>query len=392
MRIVRLHITLLFLLVGKQVLAQSCAKAGEAIKAYQAKDMEAAKKAIDLAAADPACAADPTTWYYKAFLNKEYYRAKENTQKNSPSRNVAVTAAKKNLEMDPANKYAEECKKILNFLSVSYYNDAASDLNSQKYQAAHDNYVLCLETIKSNPSAKMDTSAIFYAGYTAFMANNFQKAKEYLTRAMDIKYNDPNVYYYLGKTHLALSEKDKAYKVLDAGIRLFPSNKELVLTQANLYIEDGKLNELEKILDKAIQLDPKNSDLKINLATVCEKIKEKDKTNEAKYSAKEERLYKEVITAEPSNFRANYNLGVMYYNRAIAIIDASDPDQTGIEELSKLQDKTNPIFLQAKPYFLKAYQIDPKKKEVLEGLAGIYFALNDIPKSNEFKQKADAIK
>ena len=128
------------------------------------------------------------------------------------------------------------------------------------------------------------------------------------------------------------------------------------------------------------------------MAIVCEKLIDSDKSNASKYAEKAERLYKEVIKVDPRNFRANYNLAVLYYNKAIAIIDNSDVEETGIEDLAKLQDRTNPIFSQAKPYMEKCYQLDPKKKEVLEGLAGIYFALNDLEKSKEFKQKADAIK
>ncbi len=391
MRIWKLHIALILLLASQQAHAQSCAKVGEAIKAYQAKDMEAAKKAIDQASNDAGCAADPSTWYYKAFFNKDYYRAKESTQKNSPSRNLAIEAAKKNIELDPKNKYAEECKKIINFLSVSFYNDAASDLNNQKYQSSYENYVQYLETIKYSNAAKMDTSAIFYAGYTAYMANNPTKAKEYLNKAKDLKYKDANLYYYLGKTYISTGEKDKAYKVLDEGTKLFPGNKELILTQVNLYIEDGKLKELEKSLDKAIQLDPKNLDLKLTLAVVCEKLLENDKAQSTKYFEKAERLYKEIIKTDANNLKANYNLAILYYNKAVNIIDSMDPDQ-GIQEIDVVQEKCIPIFQQSLPHMLKAYELNPKRKEVLEGLAGIYFALNDLPKSNEFKQKADAIK
>lgn len=392
MQLRRFHIVLFFVfLFGSRVYGQSsCAKVGEAIKAYQAKNLEAAKKAIDAASTEAGCSTDPATWYYKAFFNKDYYR--ENATKNVAARNVAIEAAQKNLELDPKNKYAEECKKIISFLSVSFYNDAASDLNAQKFQAAHDNYVKYLQTIELSQSGKVDTSAIFYAGYTAYMVFNYGKAKEYLTKVVDLKYKDPNAYYYLAKSNLATAEKDKAYKVLDAGTKLFPSNKDLILTQVNLYIEDGKLKELEKTLDKAIQLDPKNLDLKNTLAIVCEKLIESEKANATKYFEKAERLYKEVIKADPNNFRANFNLALLYYNKGVAIIENADADETGIEDIAKLQDKMVPIFKESLPYALKCYQLDPKKKEVLEALAGIYFALGDLEKSKEFKQKADAIK
>lgn len=386
-----LHIALFLALALGNSYAQTCAKATEAIKSFQAKDLELAKKSIDAASIDPTCANEPSTWYYKAFIYKDYYRSKESSVKNASSRNLAIEAARKNIELDPKNKFAEDCKKIISFLSVSYYNDAAKDLNDQKYQASFDNYVRYLETVKLVNATKVDTSAIFYAGYSAYMANNYPKAKEYFNLAQTLKYKDANLYYYLGKVYWASGEKDKSYAVLDAGLKLFPQSKEIIMTLVNNKIEDGKLVSLEVTLEKATQVDPKNLDLKLTHALVCEKLSDTEKGQEEKYFKKSEALYKEVLKNDLNNARANYNLAILYYNKAVNIIDKLDPD-SDLPTIDKVQDQCVVIFKQSLPFMLKAYQLNPNKKDVLEGLAGIYFALNDLSKSNEFKQKADAMK
>lgn len=391
MRKLHLHISFLLLLSISNAFPQTCPKVGDAIKSFQAKDLENAKKNIELASADATCAADPATWYYKAFILKDYYRNKESTIKNAASRNSAIEAAKKNISLDPKNKYAEECKKIIGFLSVSYYNDAAKDLNEQKFASAHDNYIRYIETVAIAQPTKTDTSAIFYAGYSAYMAGNFPKAKEYLTKAKDLKYNDANLYYYLGKSYWSTGEKDRSYEVLNAGSKLYPDSKEIILTMVNNYIEDGKLKNLEATLDKATQVDAKNLDLKLTHALVCEKLSESEKGQEEKYFKKSETLYKDVIKVDPNNVRANYNLAILYYNQAVNIIDKMDAD-TDLTTIDKIQDQCVVIFKQSLPYMEKAYKLNPNRKDVLEGLAGIYFALNDLPKSNEFKQKAEALK
>lgn len=389
MKKIQLHITIFFFLASMAAWAQPCSKVGEAIKSFQAKDLENAKKQIEAASTDAVCTTDPATWYYKAFICKDYYRAKESNAPSAPSRDQSIEAAKKNIEIDPKNKYAEECKKIINFLSVSYYNDAAKELNDQRYQEAHENYVRYLETVKYGQNNQPDTSAVFFAGYTAYMANNFQKAKEYLNKAIDLRYNDPNAYYYLGKAYWMTSEKDKSYKVLDAGHKRFPDNKDIVLTMVNNYIEDGKLKDLEATLDKAILQDNKNLDLKITLAIVCEKLFE-TQGNNSKYFDKAEKLYKDIIRSDSNNWKANYNLGIMYYNKAVNIIDKLDPD-TDIKEINAVQEKCAVIFKQSLPYMLKANTIDPTKVEVWEGLAGIYFGLNEYEKSNFYKKKAEEL-
>jgi hypothetical protein len=57
--------------------------------------------------------------------------------------------------------------------------------------------------------------------------------------------------------------------------------------------------------------------------------------------------------------------------------------------IDKIQDQCVVIFKQSLPYMLKAFELNPTRCDVLEGLAGIYFALNDLAKSNEFKKKAE---
>ena len=71
----------LFLFGLETINAQNCPKVNEAIKAYQAKDLEGAKKSIESASNDATCLSEPSTWYYKAFICKDYYRSKESTSK-----------------------------------------------------------------------------------------------------------------------------------------------------------------------------------------------------------------------------------------------------------------------------------------------------------------------
>jgi hypothetical protein len=87
---------------------------------------------------------------------------------------------------------------------------------------------------------------------------------------------------------------------------------------------------------------------------------------------------------------ANYNMGILYYNEAVTKIQESEYE-TDLIALSQLQDECIEIFKKSLPYMEKAYALDPNNKNVLLGLSGIYFSLNDEAKSNEFKAKYDAL-
>jgi tetratricopeptide (TPR) repeat protein len=84
----------------------------------------------------------------------------------------------------------------------------------------------------------------------------------------------------------------------------------------------------------------------------------------------------------------NKNLGVLYYNQAVDIIKKMDYD-VPLDQLPVYQDQSIKLGQQSLPYLLKANQINPNDKSVIEGLAGIYYLLNDTEKYNEYKKKLE---
>ena len=100
--------------------------------------------------------------------------------------------------------------------------------------------------------------------------------------------------------------------------------------------------------------------------------------------------YNRVLTIDPNNISANYNMGILYYNQAVDLINQSDYD-LDIVALSDIQDNSITLFKQSLPFMEKAYSFDPNRKETLLGLSGIYFSLNEFDKSNLIKQRLKEI-
>jgi tetratricopeptide (TPR) repeat protein len=127
------------------------------------------------------------------------------------------------------------------------------------------------------------------------------------------------------------------------------------------------------------------------LALVYEKLSDKEKAKRTEYMDKARQNYTKVLELDPNNYRANYNLGIFYYNSAVAIINDMPVDED-LDKMMKVQDECVEIFKKAEPYMLKAESLDPRKIETLEGLSGIYFALNEPEKSNAYKEKIAQLK
>lgn len=96
------------------------------------------------------------------------------------------------------------------------------------------------------------------------------------------------------------------------------------------------------------------------------------------------------MDTDPASQSAIKNMGILYYNQGVNLIKKMEYD-VSIEELSNYQDQSIKLFHQAEPFLLKAYGMSPTDKTVLEGLQGIYFQLSDFDKSNDYKNKLEAL-
>jgi hypothetical protein len=138
---------------------------------------------------------------------------------------------------------------------------------------------------------------------------------------------------------------------------------------------DAKKKEVEFLLAAATsQTQFYNSDWKNN-SPLIEKI---------------EQTYNKVLSIDPKNYSANYNLGMLYYNHAVHIINDMEYDLDLIA-LNDIEDKTIALFKKALPFEHKADEIIPNRRETLMALQGIYFSLNDFEKSNYYKEQLDKL-
>lgn len=150
-----------------------------------------------------------------------------------------------------------------------------------------------------------------------------------------------------------------------------------------------KYRDAMKIYDPFADLKNRDIEFRLALASAYTKLYEADNKNDSLFE-QARKLYIEVLAADPENLSANYNLGILYYNKAVNIINALDYDMD-MMALMEIQEKCVDIFKQSLPYMEKAYALNPKRKETLVGLSGIYFSLNEFEKSNAIKAELEQL-
>lgn len=136
-------------------------------------------------------------------------------------------------------------------------------------------------------------------------------------------------------------------------------------------------------------LDEKQVEFYNALATVYTKLYNKDR-EDLTFFKKAIATYQEVLYIDQSNYGANYNMATMWYNRGVYNIQLITPDND-IPSINRIQEVSKEFFLEALPFMHKAYGFDATRKEVLLGLEGIYYSLQDTEKSERYKQEYEAL-
>ncbi len=153
------------------------------------------------------------------------------------------------------------------------------------------------------------------------------------------------------------------------------------LKAANYYRD---FKETIKIIEPDKDLKKRDIQFWNTLAGIHQTIMENKRNPSDSLFQKTVETYQKVLELDSNNYRANYNIGIMYYNKSVDIVKNMNVDQMDLVMLRKKQDHCIDLFREALPYMKKAYELRPNNKEVLTGLSGIYFQLNEKEKSQHY--------
>ena len=363
----------------------------KAAQSAQAGDYDAAHLSIDQAVLEEKNKTSAKAWYYYGFIYKQLYKTNESTNPKSPYRNAALKGLKKSIDLEAVGDYAEDCNKMIKFLTNTMFNDGVKALNAQDWANAFSNYEGYIDAMKIVGASEIKDKDIFYTGYCAFMLENYEGALKYFNEVKLKNYNDPLLYYFLGKIYHDTDNRAKSLEILQEGKSKHPLAKDLNEMYISYMLEEGKLTDLEAEFKKAINLAPDDIDMYVTLALLYEKKAEIDRGNSEVYLKKAAEVYRQILEKDVNHMRANYNLALLFYNKGANLMNDMDDDDDDIFALNDIQDQCIELFTTSLPYFEKAHELEPNNKEVLIGLGGVYFSLNNIEKQEEFKAKLDKL-
>lgn len=256
--------------------------------------------------------------------------------------------------------------------------------------------------------------------YKNFKEKNYSVARDYIDKVIHEEgiNKDPQVWqlraliYKRLTKDLGVAARDTAMSSLAKADQLDESGdfkqkiagyrKNIVIEYYNdavVELKSGKCEKSEKSYNKYKDLylskvdqakDFKSQDIEYYLALSSKyenlaKL-ESDETKNKDLMDKSLEALDKVLKLDPKNYEANLRIGIIHYNRGVKLILSLTPDVT-LEDCNRINKESVEIFNIALPYFLTAYEANPNKKEIIEGLAGIYTNLNNKDKAKEFVEK-----
>lgn len=143
--------------------------------------------------------------------------------------------------------------------------------------------------------------------------------------------------------------------------------------------------------DPKFDIKKKDIEFYLALASTYTVIYNVDRKKNAPLFDSIRNTYNLVLALDANNYSANYNLGVLYWNKGVDLMyDIDYDDSLGV--VFDVQDHSVELFKQSLPFAEKAYQVEPKREETLIVLSGIYYSLNEFEKSDKYKEMLDNLR
>jgi hypothetical protein len=145
------------------------------------------------------------------------------------------------------------------------------------------------------------------------------------------------------------------------------------------------------LADPGVDIAKKDVQFYLALASTYTTIYNMDKKANAKFYELAKETYLQVLKWDTENYTANYNLGLLFWNKGVDLMYEIDYD-INLDSAMDVQDHSVELFKESLPYAGKAYEIAPKREETLIVLSGIYYSLNEFQKSKAYQQMLDDLR
>ena len=359
-----------FLMIIGCLFAFSVTGQKEVVSAYNANkegDYRAASTYIEQAILIEKSNTKDKTWRYRGDIYLNISRDTSLTMEYPNALRISMESYLKAKELDLKERYKEEIMFGLNQVQIGANGKGISYYNTTSFDLAATSFDLAAEVARTFDI--VDTMAVYNAALCYEKANMTDMAIERYKDCADIEYQVPNVFLFISTLYRNSENDEAALKTLQEARVSYPREQSLIIEELNIYLTNKDFERAKANLELAAEQDPTNEILWFSLGSVFDNLGNYDEAILA---------YKKAIDVKSDYFDANYNLGALYFNKAVLGINEANemwkPRMTKAEAASqkKLEEDSKSMFVTARPYLESAFEVDPTDLETIRSLKDIY--------------------
>ena len=221
----------------------------------------------------------------------------------------------------------------------------------------------------------------YYCGLSATQAEKPAISVKYFEQIKDT-IESQWVYGRLCSEYLILKDTANLIRMYKLGAQKFPTEPFYTSNLINYYINEDLMDEALIWINQALNQDQKSPILWNVKGRILENT---NKLDECKV------CYQKALDLDPNYADALGNMGRLYYNKAVEELDRINTirdDKKYRAEKVILKD----LFEQARPFFEKAYSINPNDRDFVIALRGIYYNTGNDEKYKIMDQRIREMK
>ena len=281
----------------------------------------------------------------------------------------ALEAYKKAWALDVKKAKAKEISEGIANVARKYLDEGMNQYQFGNLVEASALFEKAAEAAASEPYAQVDSTAIYNAGYTAWAAKDYARAKDFFEKCIGVGYYYENgeVYAKLGDVYSNLGDTKKGAEVLEQGFVKFPQSQSILIGLINYYITSGDdTDRLFVLIDEAKKNEPNNASLYYVEGNIYKELKNVEKAVESYYKCAD---------INPEYEFGYIGAGILYYELAIELQEKAgeELDDAKYNELVKQMEQA---LMNALDPFEKAYNVtkdNQLKVSIAEYLKNIYY-------------------
>ena len=290
----------------------------------------------------------------------------------------AHNAYAKAYEVDLKKSKTKDILAGLENVAKKYLDEGMNRYMLDDYAGASVLFEKSAAAAATAPLSRIDTTALYNAGFTAWMVKDYPRAKKFFEEclAAGYYYEGGEVFAKLADINSNLGDKEASRDVLEAGFTKFPQSQSILIGLINYYLTNNEdPNRLFELIGLAKKNEPDNASLYYVEGNVYNELRQADPAKADEYLAKAVEAYDACAGINAAYEFGYIGKGIMYYNIAIELQDKA-ANELDDAKWAALNEQFTQALKNALDPFEKAYNIskdDSLRVNVAEYLKNIYY-------------------